>query len=57
MEDSKRVEAGIWNDEDLNRVREAHAKLGSDVEQGLVKAGQEAQTGMQASVEQATWFW
>ena len=57
MEESKKVEAGIRNDEDLNRVREAHAKLGSDIEQGLVEAGQEAQTGMQAAVEQATWFW
>lgn len=56
-EEAKKVEAGIRNDEDLNRVREAHAKLGSDIEQGLVEAGQEAQTGMQAAIEQATWFW
>ena len=41
--------------EDLNRVREAHAKLGSsDIEQGLVEAGQEAQTGMQVAVENKT---
>ena len=57
MEESKNVESGIRNDEDLNRVREAHAKLGSDIEQGLVEAGQEAQKGMQAAVGQATWFW
>ena len=57
MEELKKVEAGIRSDEDLNRVREAHAKLGRDIEQGLVEAGQEAQTGMQAAVEQATWFW
>ena len=57
MKESKKVEVGIRNDEDLNRVREAHAKLGNDIEQGLVEAGQEAQTGMQAAVEQATWFW
>jgi hypothetical protein len=57
MKEAKKVEAGIRNDEDLNRVREAHAKLGSDIERGLVEAGQEAQTGMQAAVEQATWFW
>jgi len=57
VEELKKVGAGIRSDEDLNRVREAHAKLGSDIEQGLVEAGQEAQTGMQAAVEQATWFW
>ena len=57
MNEAKKVVAGIRNDEDLNRVREAHAKLGSDIEQGLVEAGEEAQTGMQAAVEQATWFW
>ena len=54
MEESKKVEAGIRNDEDLNRVREAHAKLGSDIEQNLVEAGQEAQTGMQVAVENKT---
>jgi hypothetical protein len=54
MEESKKVEAGIRNDEDLNRVREAHAKLGSDIEQGLVEALQEAQTGMQVAVENKT---
>jgi len=57
MEESQKVGAGIWNDHDLNRVRETHARLSSDIEQGLVEAGQEAQTGMQAAVEQATWFW
>ena len=57
MEESKKVKAGIRNDEDLNRVRETHAEVGSDIEQVLVEAGQEAQTGMQTVVEQATWFW
>jgi len=57
MEESKKVEAGIRNDEDLNRVREAHAKLGCDIKQGLVEAGLEAQTDMQVGIEQATWFW
>ena len=39
-------------DEDLNRVKEAHEKFDMDMEEGLV----EAETGMQAAIEQATWF-
>ncbi|KAJ6471209.1 hypothetical protein DFH09DRAFT_1220471 [Mycena vulgaris] len=44
-------------DEDVERLRAAHAKLGEDAERGLVEAGQEAETGVQALLERATWFW
>ena len=56
-EELKKVEEGLTNDEDLNALKEAHLKLGEDIERGLVEAGKEAQTGMQAVIEQATWFW
>ena len=49
----QKFEAELKKDEDLNRVKEAHEKFGMDVEEGLV----EAESGMQAAVEQATWFW
>ena len=52
-----KVEGGLKSDADLNRLKAEHAKLGEDIERGLVEAGQEAKTGMQAAVEQATWFW
>ncbi len=52
-----KVEGGLRSDADLNRLKAEHAKLGDDIERGLVDAGQEAKTGMQAAVEQATWFW
>ncbi|KAJ6602457.1 hypothetical protein DFH09DRAFT_1270433 [Mycena vulgaris] len=44
-------------DEDVERLRAAHAKLGEDAERGLVEAGQEAETGVQALLERAAWFW
>ena len=49
----KKVEAELKKDEDLNRVNEAHEKFGMDIEEGFV----EAEIGVQAAVEQATWFW
>ena len=49
----KKVEAELKKDEDLNRVKEAHKKFGMDIEEGFV----EAEIGVQAAVEQATWFW
>ncbi|TFK35889.1 hypothetical protein BDQ12DRAFT_634780 [Crucibulum laeve] len=53
-----RVENGLKNDKDLQKVREAHQELGDDVESGLIKAGSEtAKTGLQAAMDQATWFW
>lgn len=48
---------GLSNDKDLNRLKDAHAKLGQDIERGLVEAGNEAETGLEALMERATWFW
>ncbi|KAF9523026.1 hypothetical protein CPB83DRAFT_68008 [Crepidotus variabilis] len=57
----EKVEQGLKNDEDLNKLKEAHGKLGSDIESGLVEAGNEAQDkakdAMQTVIDQATWFW
>lgn len=52
-----KVETGLRNNQDLNRMKDVHTKLGEDIEKGLVEAGDEAKTGMQAAIEQATWFW
>ncbi|KAF7305506.1 hypothetical protein HMN09_00803400 [Mycena chlorophos] len=49
--------AAIASDEDITHVRDAHLQLGQDVERGLVAAGQEAETGVQAILERAAWFW
>ena len=49
----QKLEADLKKDEDLNRVKEAHEKFGMDMEEGLA----EAETGMQAAIEKATWFW
>jgi hypothetical protein len=48
---------GLNNDKDLNRLKNAHVKLGEDMERGLVEAGNEAETGLEALMERATWFW
>ncbi|PPQ81993.1 hypothetical protein CVT26_004370 [Gymnopilus dilepis] len=53
----KKVTDGLESDRDLKKVRDAHAVLGQDIASGLVAASEEAQSGMQAAVEQATWFW
>lgn len=52
-----KVQSGLETDEDLNRLKDAHAKLGSDIEKGLMDASEEAKPGVQAAIEQATWFW
>lgn len=53
----------IEEDKDLQRLRAAHEKLGGDLQNGLVEVGKEAgragaqvQSGMQAALEQASWF-
>lgn len=53
----KKVQDGLRNDEDLNRLREAHLKLGEAIENGLIETGGQATTGMQAVMDQLTWFW
>ncbi|KAJ7262760.1 hypothetical protein B0H12DRAFT_1321788 [Mycena haematopus] len=49
--------AALAGDADVQRLRAAHARLGEDVERGLVQAGEEAETGVQAVLERASWFW
>ncbi|KIK70088.1 hypothetical protein GYMLUDRAFT_34552 [Collybiopsis luxurians FD-317 M1] len=53
----KKFQDGLRNDDDLNRLRNAHLKLGDAIESGLVEASAQAQTGMEAIMEQVTWFW
>ena len=49
----QKFEGELKKDKDLCRVKEAHEKFGMDMEDGLA----EAETGMQAAIKQATWFW
>ncbi|KAJ7749498.1 hypothetical protein B0H16DRAFT_1845635 [Mycena metata] len=53
----RRFGAALAADEDVERLRVAHVRLGEDVENGLVEAGEEAETGVQAVLERAAWFW
>ncbi|KAF9448146.1 hypothetical protein P691DRAFT_670047 [Macrolepiota fuliginosa MF-IS2] len=52
-----KVEAGFSHDKDLIRIKKAHERFNGDVERGLVEVGHEAETGLQAAIEQVTWFW
>ncbi|KAK7018607.1 hypothetical protein R3P38DRAFT_3360306 [Favolaschia claudopus] len=54
---TKSFGAALVADDDVQRLRMAHVKLGQDVERGLVEAGQEAETGVEAVLERAAWFW
>ncbi|KAJ7629412.1 hypothetical protein DFH06DRAFT_1304101 [Mycena polygramma] len=47
----------LMADADIQRVRVANVQLGQDVESGLVEAGETAETGVQAVMERASWFW
>ncbi|KAF7329086.1 hypothetical protein MKEN_00169100 [Mycena kentingensis (nom. inval.)] len=49
--------AALAADEDIERVRNAHVQFGEDVERGLVDASEQAETGVQAVLERAAWFW
>ncbi|KAJ7119508.1 hypothetical protein C8R44DRAFT_982225 [Mycena epipterygia] len=49
--------AALVADADIERVRAAYAQLGEDAERGLVEASEEAETGVQAVLERAAWFW
>lgn len=50
-------ETALKEDKDLNKLKDAHAQLGQAIERGLVDTGDKAQTGLQAVMEQASWFW
>ncbi|KAF8063575.1 hypothetical protein FPV67DRAFT_1507164 [Lyophyllum atratum] len=53
----QKFQDGLAADKDLQRLKAAHAKLMEDVDRGLVEAGDKAQTGLEALMERATWFW
>ncbi|KAG6852139.1 hypothetical protein C0991_002655, partial [Blastosporella zonata] len=52
-----KLQEGLLADKDLTELKEAHIQLGQDVERGLVEAGDQAETGLEALMERATWFW
>ncbi|KAG6816342.1 hypothetical protein H0H87_006847 [Tephrocybe sp. NHM501043] len=52
-----KFQEGLSADRDLTQLKEAHIQLGQDVERGLVEAGDQAETGLEALMERATWFW
>ncbi|KAL0945603.1 hypothetical protein HGRIS_014759 [Hohenbuehelia grisea] len=57
-EEWTQFQSRIANDKDLNRIHQAHTKLGQDIERGLVETGsQAASTGIEAAMQQASWFW
>ena len=52
------IQRGINSDEDLMRLRAAHERLSQDIQRGLAEVGAEStQAGLQAAMEQVTWFW
>ncbi|KAF9011677.1 hypothetical protein BDZ89DRAFT_963742 [Hymenopellis radicata] len=44
-------------DKDLRRLRDAHLQLGQAIEKRLIEGSQAATTGLQAAMDQASWFW
>lgn len=52
-----KIDKGISQDKDLARIKMAHQHFNQDIEQGLIDASKEAETGLQAAMEQVTWFW
>ena len=56
-EELHKIELGFQENEDLQRVVDAHAKLGEDLANGLTRAGEEVESGLKTAVDQATWFW
>lgn len=52
-----KIQEGLAKDKDLERLRVAHIQLGQDLQNGLVETGAKVETGLEALVERATWFW
>ncbi|MCQ6264038.1 DUF5923 family protein, partial [Alcanivorax sp. MM125-6] len=52
-----KVFEGMKQDKDLQRIKSAHLRFNNDLSEGLIEAGKEAETGLQAAMEQVTWFW
>lgn len=48
------VEVALASDEELNKVKKAHVRLGEHLEEGAAKAGK---VGLQLAVDQAMWLW
>ncbi|KAG6810174.1 hypothetical protein H0H92_013012 [Tricholoma furcatifolium] len=49
-----KFQEGLSADKDLTQLKEAHVMLGQDVERGLVEAGEQAETTLEALMERAT---
>ncbi|KAI0363499.1 hypothetical protein BV20DRAFT_975593 [Pilatotrama ljubarskyi] len=52
--EASEFQTAVDRDEDLRTIRRAHAKLGDDLENGLLVA---SSTGVQSLMERAPWFW
>ncbi|KAH0580320.1 hypothetical protein J132_11333 [Termitomyces sp. J132] len=52
-----KFQEGLIADKDLSEFKEAHIRLGQDIERGFVEASDKAETGLEALMERATWFW
>ncbi|PPQ72126.1 hypothetical protein CVT26_006866 [Gymnopilus dilepis] len=50
-----KISSGLANDPELNRLKDAHAKLGQDIQQQFIEAG--LNVADQGALEQVTWFW
>jgi hypothetical protein len=48
---------GMKQDKDLQRIRAAHTRFNHDISEGLIDASATADSGLQAAMEQLTWFW
>ncbi|KAK0502385.1 hypothetical protein EDD18DRAFT_690114 [Armillaria luteobubalina] len=50
-------ELALSQDKDMKRLRDAHVQLGKAIEEGFAEVGPEAKTGLEAAMEQVSWFW
>ncbi|KAK0470635.1 hypothetical protein IW261DRAFT_1001355 [Armillaria novae-zelandiae] len=50
-------ELALSQDKDMKRLRDAHVQLGKAIEEGFAEDGLEAKTGLEAAMEQVSWFW
>ncbi|KAK0187121.1 hypothetical protein F5146DRAFT_1105014 [Armillaria mellea] len=50
-------ELALSQDNDMERLRNAHVQLGKAIEEGLVEIGSVAKTGLEAAMDEVLWFW
>lgn len=50
-------ELALSQDKDMKRLRDAHVQLGKAIEEGLVETGSVAKTGLEAAMDEVSWFW